>query len=104
MALVAPILVIQIGQGEPGKLRPTLSQQHESLRITIRKRTKQHSIHDAEHRAVCPDPQSQRKHSYHGESGVLSQPTERKSKILCETKHPWPPDLGSCEFQTIQIK
>src|ERR1043166_9869845 len=40
MALIAPVFVIEIGDVEPGELRPTLRKQYESLRITIWKRPK----------------------------------------------------------------
>lgn len=72
MALIAPVLVIEIGERQPGELRPVLSEQHESLWITIWKRPKQDSIDDAEHRGIRADSQRQREHSYNSESGIIS--------------------------------
>src|SRR5580658_2680604 len=53
MALVPPVSIIEIGQGQLGKLRPMFRKCNQVLRITIRERTEQDRIDNAEHRAIC---------------------------------------------------
>ena len=48
----------------------------------VGRRTKQHPVHDAEHRGVGAGPERQREHDSGGESRLGAQPAHRVFEVL----------------------
>jgi hypothetical protein len=71
----------RLAGGFGGEVLPDAQQ---SFGVWIGQRLEEHPVHDAEDRAVCPDPQRQGEHGNGGERAVLGEGPKGESDVLLQ--------------------